>query len=919
MRPIKLTLSAFGPYADKTVIDFDKLGTSGIYLITGDTGAGKTTVFDAVTFALYGEASGDVRESAMFRSKYADADTPTFVELTFAYGGKEYTVKRNPEYERPKSRGTGVTVERASAELFYPDGKAVTKLKDVNRAVEDIIGIDRDQFSQIAMIAQGDFLKLLLAGTDDRKKIFQKIFKTRNYYSVQEQLKAESGKLGREYESAVQAIKLHLATVTCPEDSEHGGRVEEIKSGECELGAVSDVLSELIEDDRREDSALSESQALLDDEISTLTKLIERAKTWDSAKKSLSDAEETEARLCEDLRAAEASLEAGRAGETRLSELGVRIAQIEAELPEYDVLEAKKREKRLIEENTKKADSALRDKREAHASILKNIAELEKNAEELKGEETEKVRLGFVLSELESRLSAFVKLEREIIDLESLSKKLKSEQDSYLDAKAESTEKNDFYLGMFKSYLDEQAGIIAEMLTVGEPCPVCGSRLHPSPARKSSKAPSKEELEKYKRAAEDASERASRLSAEASGTLGKVQEKRSAAEASFAELFDGSTALSLTAVKDEKRRIRTEADRVKAELTLLERRLKEAERIEEQTVKLSGEADRLTEEMSGLSDRLTEYGAMARGVAERIGELSEKLTYKDITEAEGEKTLLCGEREVIEDSLKRAERRLSEVKEQLAGTRSRIEEAKRRLADAEEVDAASVEARLVSIKAERKALDGRRMNLSNRLNVNLTAKANIESVAASVDRISARWSWVKALSNTANGNISGKEKIMLETYVQMTYFDRIISRANLRLLKMSGGQYELKRRREALNNRSQSGLELDVIDHYNGSERSVKTLSGGESFKASLALALGLSDEIQSSAGGIRLDTMFVDEGFGSLDEGSLKQAIGVLMGLSEGNRLVGIISHVGELKEKIDKQIVVTKTALGSTARVVV
>ena len=209
---------------------------------------------------------------------------------------------------------------------------------------------------------------------------------------------------------------------------------------------------------------------------------------------------------------------------------------------------------------------------------------------------------------------------------------------------------------------------------------------------------------------------------------------------------------------------------------------------------------------------------------------------------------------------------------------------------------------------------GKLQKVRTRLSSNAAVKKKIEEKSGELTSLEERWAWVKALSNTANGNITGKEKVMLETYIQMTYFDRILVRANRRLLSMTGGQYELVRRQVADNNRSQSGLELDVIDHYNGTQRSVKTLSGGESFKASLSLALGLSDEVQSSAGGIRLDTMFVDEGFGSLDEESLQQAIRTLAELGEGNRLVGIISHVGELKEKIDRQIVVTKAKTGGS-----
>ena len=218
MRPITLTMSAFGPYAAKTVIELDKLGTNGLYLITGDTGAGKTTIFDAITYALYGEASGNTRDVNMFRSKYAEPSTPTEVELTFEYAQKIYTVKRNPEYDRPKARGEGYTTEKANAELHYPDGRVVTRLKEVNKAIVDIMGIDRSQFTQIAMIAQGDFLKLLLASTEDRKKIFQKIFRTQCYYQLQERLKAETSKLAVEYNQTGSSIRQYINGIACHPD-----------------------------------------------------------------------------------------------------------------------------------------------------------------------------------------------------------------------------------------------------------------------------------------------------------------------------------------------------------------------------------------------------------------------------------------------------------------------------------------------------------------------------------------------------------------------------------------------------------------------------------------------------------------------------------------------------------------------------
>lgn len=249
MRPIKLTVSAFGPYAGKTVLDLDKLGENGLYLITGDTGAGKTTIFDAITYALYGEASGDNRDASMFRSKYAEATTPTEVELVFSYAGKTYIVKRNPEYDRPKSRGEGYTTQKAEAQLTYPDGRVVTKQRDVDNAIRDIMGINRSQFLQIAMIAQGDFLKLLLAPTEERKKIFRQIFKTQLYQDLQDRLKKESGQLNDKCDAARNSIKQYIDGITCDENDVLCIEVEKAKNGLLPAKDVMDLIDRLLTQD----------------------------------------------------------------------------------------------------------------------------------------------------------------------------------------------------------------------------------------------------------------------------------------------------------------------------------------------------------------------------------------------------------------------------------------------------------------------------------------------------------------------------------------------------------------------------------------------------------------------------------------------------------------------------------------------
>ena len=291
MRPIKLTVSAFGPYAGRTVLDLDKLGANGLYLITGDTGAGKTTIFDAITYALYGEASGDNREPSMFRSKYAEADTPTEVELVFSYAEKTYTVKRNPEYDRPKSRGDGFTTQKAEAQLQYPDGRVVTKQRDVDNAIRDIMCINRSQFLQIAMIAQGDFLKLLLAPTEDRKKIFRQIFKTQLYQDLQDRLKRESGQLNDKCEAARSSIKQYIDGISCDENDVLSIEVEKAKSGILPTTDVIDLVDRLLSQDNDKKSVIEKSISDADKKLEIVNANLGKIEAKEKAQTALEKAQ----------------------------------------------------------------------------------------------------------------------------------------------------------------------------------------------------------------------------------------------------------------------------------------------------------------------------------------------------------------------------------------------------------------------------------------------------------------------------------------------------------------------------------------------------------------------------------------------------------------------------------------------------
>ncbi len=493
-------------------------------------------------------------------------------------------------------------------------------------------------------------------------------------------------------------------------------------------------------------------------------------------------------------------------------------------------------------------------------------------------------------------------------------------QKEYTKAANASEEAHQIYEAKNRAFMDEQAGIIAETLEPGKPCPVCGSLEHPCIAKKSESAPTEAQLKGIKSAAEKARKDAEEKSSLCGTKKATFDAKTGELEKKVKELWqdisleEAETILpgELSAVKDEISKLNKA---IGDETKKVNRRNELAEIIP----KKEDELKKAEHENSELEKKLeSEKSALAEKTKQRDKEKAD-LRFANRTAAEKEVQSLQKRIDEMQKAHNKAQKDLHESEQKSAGYKSSIKELKEQLPSCE-FDKEEETKRKNEIEKKKKADEEISKSLHTRIKTNEKALENIRDRISNLSDLEKRYAWMKALSNTANGNISGKEKIMLETYIQMTYFDRIIDRANTRFMTMSGGQYELKRRKEAENNKSQSGLDLDVIDHYNGTERSVKSLSGGESFKASLSLALGLSDEIQASAGGVKLDTMFVDEGFGSLDDESLDQAMRALSSLADGNRLVGIISHVNELKNRIDKQIVVTKEKSGgSKANIVI
>lgn len=915
MRPIKLKLSAFGPYAGVTEFDFDKLGTGGLYLITGDTGAGKTTIFDAITYALYGDTSGDHRDVSMLRSQYADASTPTEVELLFSYRGKEYRVKRNPEYQRESKRGEGTTKQIARAELIDPNGKVVSKIKDVDQGIREIIGIDRNQFCQIAMIAQGDFLKLLLAPTKDRMEIFRHIFKTERFSTLQERLKRESGVLSDECTAIRGSISQYIGGIIWDEDHVDFMEVARAKKGELTTEDTVALLEKLIAADEETEGSFAQQTAALQKELDAVKARVTKAKDLALAREDL---EKNEAAMAEEIRQQEQLTEtckAEQAKQPKIKELTEEAAAIKATLPDYEALSQQqallKKNEKIIEESARQL-SVLEVKIQ---TLTEEIAALHEEGKTLEKAGENKVRFEAQRSSLLERSQKLTALKTGMAALDSARKKYQTAIKTYEEKARISAELDAAFKSKNKLYLDAQAGILADTLEENAPCPVCGSTSHPTLAVKPENAPSKEELDTFQEQVSAANNSANAARESAGSLKGALAEKEQSVTEEIQNLL-GDVSLQEASASMEKAlaELAESVAELDQKIKAAKAQIQRKSVIEETLPQKQNALEQASQDMKTVREEGAVKTAENRSISARISELSGKLSFASKKQAEEEITALSKVAEQIQKALEAAQKSLASCKEKIASLNAAKAEILKRLDGDHEIDLEKETQIQTLLEGQQRKLLQDEKTLHSRLSANRTALKNIRVKADILIATETKYTWVKALSNTANGNISGRPKIMLETYIQRNYFDSIIGKANTRLMIMTNGQYELVRQKDALSKQGQSGLDLNVIDHYNGGERSVRSLSGGESFKASLALALGLSDEIQASAGGIQLDTMFIDEGFGSLDEDSLSQAVNALMSLADHNRLVGIISHVGELKQRIGKQILVTKDKSGGS-----
>lgn len=1032
MRPIKLSLSAFGPFAGEAEIDFSKFN-QGIFLISGETGAGKTTLFDGICFALYGEASGESRRTDMMRSDFAKEDTATKAVFSFSHKGLNYKIERNPAYMRKSKRGSGMTKQAADAVLYQEEVLLAFGSKDVTRKVEEILGVSRSQYKQIAMIAQGEFLRLLYASSKEREEIFRKIFGTEILYHVQERLKEKYLEYNRQYGKMEESIFMLEEEVSIkPEEEEYEDYEKYLRKPyhkkefmenlkryinrkqkmQQEVQGTEKKLRERMDRERlarQEADSVNQKFVHLEVVKAAYRNLQEQESEMESLERKIQKAETIFRELVpieEQFQKINQQIEQSQKRIEKL-EKSQKRAQIELEqrTEEYNILMEKEPELTTFQQNRKMIEQQEQDYQKLeklNKKIQKISTEKGKKETQLKKCQKEKTELEKTMQELETFIAQHKDIPFKLREQRERKIRLEQEAEKWKKISKRAAEwekeekKHQKLLGQFdneqkerdalKKQLDKLssrydanlAGLLAQKLEEGQPCPVCGSSDHPMKAELAFEDVTQEMLKEKEKELQDKQE-------EYQTILEETKEAKIKKENLEKEIKEES-GLS----KEEYPKIRgfvtkwkKEQDENQKEIELLNQLSEQLEEvqieketadqrlgtIQDQIMNLTSEANRKEtdlqiektkydqiqskleydsyEEAKKEKNRLEEEEGKLRTELKASKEKEERARHDLIAAQkameEAEATLSSQEAEHTECEIRLENKKQELGMEEKMGARmshKQVEDAKKSLEDycvnlqvkenerknleedlvgRKKADLMPYDERIDKMKEEEKAVEEERKALEQDLSLCQHYYGKLQENLNESAQIEKEYLLWKRLSDTANGEIPGKEKITFERFVQSVYFDYVLEAANQRLLQMTDQRYLLERKEEADRKNVQTGLDLEVMDQWTGKARNIQSLSGGESFKAALSLALGLSDVIQNQKGGIQIDTIFIDEGFGTLDSESLSKAMEIMRGLSaEGNKLVGIISHVEELKDQIDQKIEVYRDREGSQVRTV-
>ena len=926
MRPIKLVLSAFGPYASKIELDLSKLGENGVYLITGDTGAGKTTIFDAITFALFGKPSGDIRDVKTLRSEYAKEEIETYVELDFVYHDEEYHIYRRPEYTYTHVQKNGEVKQRSKATdayLILPNGERIVKPTEVTKQVEQLLGMKRDQFRQIAMIAQGSFLEILNADTKERGKLFEKVFMTSKYSVLMDRL----NQMAKESYLALNDAKLRLqqiiSDVRVPDilQEQYAQTLETFAMDD--IQPVYDLLDEIIASSKESTEKLQKQKAQIQNQLQKSRKE-ETEKT-----KQLQDLLSLEKLLKEKpVKEEKANLYAERVkndGEKyhiQIDALKKEQAQIEHELPEYENLTKLSTKLAEIRKQISIISKDLETKTNFKKRLDEDIALKQKEAHTLTDSELSLNKVILKEEEIEKKIYTFHHASMIQSNYQNAVNALKEKTQLLQESTDRKVILQKQYDDAQISYFANQAGLLALRLTKGEPCPVCGSLEHPRPASHSNKLVTEEEINQYKKKVDQAEKEyqiTSKACADANLKMNALQNELELVLKSVTEETVSFEDVQLF-IDEHTVQLKKEEKEISTRIKQLQQQSKHYQELQKMIPQLQQKFTAISEEVSQNQIAQTKLSVEYEQLQKQVQEITTKLKYTSETEAKNRISMIAKKILEYQQQIYRLESESKLAMDELVYVSAQIDMLKGKVSSSiDEIPNQQKQLKILQTEIENlqvqqeeilKCIHNTEMYESDAQDT----KKKIVSESDAYQIKLSRYSSLKELADVAMGNgRSSKEKITLQEYVQIAYLDRMIHKANERYLSMSNQQYQLVRSAGTKDKRSHEALDLDVIDFSNGSIRPVSSLSGGESFIASLALALGMSDEIQSQAGGIQIDTMFIDEGFGTLDQDSLNNAIQTLMNLSGENRLVGIISHVKELKERIHKGIIVTKDLHGS------
>lgn len=954
MKPISIKISAFGPYKGLEIVDFTSLGTNGIFLITGDTGSGKTSLFDAICFALYNQPSGTNRTIDSLRSDYALDETDTFVEFEFSHKNNNYVIKRNVPYKKQNRKTKTV----AEATLIINQKEIITGVKDVTNKVIEILGIDDKQFKQIAMIAQGEFLKLLFATSDERSKIFRKIFDTSIFYNISELLKDKFLKTKKEYDSKTNILNNEISHINWDKDISNLTTVEIIN---------------LLEEENNKDKIIvleeKEKRKQLDDKIEFIVKDIEIKKNINDDIYNLKIKNEelnnlkvkynemtiikNDIKLSEilnplkkELKLYELNLDKNiklkKEYEEDLNKKEISLNEVKPKYNDLDNLKKKIKQDHIILDKLKQNNNI-----KLEISTLESEKESLKNANEILLLNKKKIKelQDYILNDNSNNNLEKAKEENKLNKekIKEFNDIISSYNDNLQTIKKIKLElENDInnYENHYSEYLKEeskflrsQAGILAKELMPNQPCLVCGSTHHPNKAILINDVLSKEELEKLK------------------VNLDILNEKRNQSINNLNLINAKIEEINIDEISKEKikfENIKFDFEKLENDCKILENKKQELNQLNDIIIKNEDDVKNLNNIISrieslnkqlyktdiDLNDFENELNNNEKYILDitdsynnlivNIKEIKSKyeLVINNIENDEKNKfNVECEIKKIEKPSILYDTNEIRIVKtendnyfnsyELLVSQINLLEE---KTKDKEISDIESLNNLLIKYKDERNNMND---DLIIKYDNNIKIYDSISKKFKEIEDIYITYNNYKKLSDTANGNLTGKNKMLFEHFVQASYFNEIIKNSNSRLDIMTNGQFELIRKENASSLNDKVSLDLEIVDHYTEKIRSIKSLSGGESFKASLALALGLSDTIQNYAGGIVVETMFIDEGFGSLDSDSLEQALATLYDLTNGNRLIGIISHVNELKNRIDNKIYINKTSNGSTIRI--